>query len=223
MPIIITGIIIVFLAFAVIVKLQHSSELKGLPNYTQIKGDFTKLDIDYDKQPHKGDAAAKVKVVEFADFKCPMCKKWEEQFMDKFQKDFIDTGKVQLYFMNYAFIDRDSILAASAGEAIAKQNNDKFWEYYTKLFANQGDEKEIWATQKFILNFVKKNISGIDYNQFEKDLKNNTYGYDVKLDYKIAGHLGVNGTPQLMVNGKLLPNAFDYNAIKAAIEQELAK
>jgi protein-disulfide isomerase len=217
MPIIIGLILILFVGLIFITKTQQADALAGLPNYTEVKGDFTVNGLEYEKQPHLGDPAAKVKVVEFADFKCPVCKSWEEKNMETFKKQYIDTGKVELFFINYAFLDRDSYMAASAGEAIAKQNNDKFWEYYTKLYANQGKESEIWATQKFILDFVKKNIKGIDYAQFEKDVKNHTYMYDVKKDYKIAGFYGVNGTPKFMVNGKLLPGN-TYDALQAAIE-----
>lgn len=58
--------------------------------------------------------------------------------MQRFIRDYVDTGKVEYYFMNFAFIDRDSYLAASAGEAIYHQSNEKFWEYATKLYDNQG-------------------------------------------------------------------------------------
>jgi protein-disulfide isomerase len=220
MPGIIGTIIILFFVLIVFTKQQQASALDGLPNYTEVKEKIEVKGLNYEKQPHLGNPSAKVKVVEFADFKCPVCKNWAQKNIPILKKDFIDTGKVELYFINYAFLDRDSYMAAMAGESIAKQSNDKFWEYYDKLYANQGKETEIWATQKFILDCVKKNIQGIDYAQFEKDIKNHTYLYDVKEDFKIGGFYGVNGTPQFMVNGKLV-RAATYEELKAAIEREL--
>ncbi|WNS45011.1 DsbA family protein [Paenibacillus sp. MMS20-IR301] len=201
---------------------EGTDELDNLPNYTDVKGTFVVDGLKYEKQPHLGSDDAKVKVIEFADFKCPACKKWTASYLDTFIKDYVDTGKVQFYFMNFAFIDRDSYLAASAGEAIYKQSNEKFWEYVHKLYENQGDEGKIWATQKFILKFVKDNIEGLDYAQFEQDIKNHTYMYDVKEDFKIAGAYGVNGTPKFMVNGVLLPDS-SYEGLAAAIEAGLAE
>lgn len=215
------GALVITLA-VVFLKDSDSSELKDLPNYTEIKGKYTAEGLKYEKQPHLGDPNAKVKVVEFADFKCPACKKWEEAYMDQLQQEYIDTGKIELFFINYAFIDRDSIMAASAGEAIAAQNNEKFWEFKRKLFAHQGDETKIWATPGFLLDFVQKNIEGIDYERFAKDLKEHTYMLSVKEDFKTGGYYGVNGTPQFMVNGKLLPSA-SYEELAAAIEAELAE
>ncbi|MNO36585.1 Disulfide bond formation protein D precursor [compost metagenome] len=214
--------LIVLIGVITYVKSAKSAELKDLPNYTEIKGDYTAEGLKYEKQPHLGEPSAKVKVIEFADFKCPACKKWEETYMPQLQKDFIDTGKIELFFTNFAFIDRDSIMAASAGEAVAAQSNEKFWEFKSKLYAHQGDETKIWATPEFLLDFVKKNINGIDYDRFASDLKSHAYMLPVKEDFKTAGYYGVNGTPQFMVNGELLPSS-SYEELAAAIEAQLAE
>ncbi|MGG6309437.1 DsbA family protein [Paenibacillus macerans] len=214
------GLVVIVLS-VVFLKDRNGSDLNDLPNYTEIKGDYVAEGLKYEKQPYMGSPDAKVKVMEFADFKCPSCKTWDETYMEQFQKEFIDTGKAELFFTNFAFIDRDSIMAASAGEAIAAQNNDKFWEFKSKLYAVQGDETQIWATSEFLLDFVKKNIDGIDYDRFKKDLTERTYMLPVKEDFKTAGYYGVNGTPQFMVDGELLPSS-SYEDLAAAIEAQLA-
>lgn len=137
--------------------------------------------------------------------------------MDTFKRDFVDTGKVQLSFVNFAFIDRDSYQAAAAGKAIYRQLvNEGFWTYYNKLYANQGNETEVWATKTFLLNFVKKQLPNVDTEQLKHDLAQDTYLFEVKEDYKLAGALGVIGTPKFMVNGKLLPNS-SYEELTTAI------
>ncbi|WP_339168111.1 DsbA family protein [Paenibacillus sp. FSL H7-0943] len=219
LPMILGVVVVILLAVIVFILNNKTDDTADLPNYTDVKGSIVVDGLKYEKQPHLGSPDAKVKVIEFADFKCPACKMWTEKYLDTFIKDYVDTGKVELFFMNFAFLDRDSYLAASAGEAIYKQSNEKFWEYLHKLYANQGDESEIWATQKFILKFVKNNIEGIDYAQFETDLKNHTYMFDVKEDFKIAGSYGVNGTPKFMVNGVLLQDS-SYEGLAAAIDKQ---
>ncbi|OMC79018.1 disulfide bond formation protein DsbB [Paenibacillus odorifer] len=219
LPMILGVVVVILLAVIVFILSNKTDDTADLPNYTDVKGSIVVDGLKYEKQPHLGSPDAKVKVIEFADFKCPACKMWTEKYLDTFIKDYVDTGKVELFFMNFAFLDRDSYLAASAGEAIYKQSNEKFWEYLHKLYANQGDESQIWATQKFILKFVKNNIEGIDYAQFETDLKNHTYMFDVKEDFKIAGSYGVNGTPKFMVNGVLLQDS-SYEGLAAAIDKQ---
>jgi protein-disulfide isomerase len=211
------AIIIVLMAALGLLNNTLSADIDDLPNYTQVKGSIVVDGFQYEKQPMLGNPDAPVKVIEFGDFKCPACKQWEETIFPQFKQDFIDTGKVSFYFMNYAFIDRDSYLAASAGEAIAKQSNEAFWEYYAKLYENQGDESRIWATRKFVKQFVRDNVAGIDYERFVQDLDNDTYMFDVKEDFKIGGFYGVNGTPQFMINGKLF-RFNSYEEMSAAIE-----
>ena len=219
------GALVVLLALLVGINRYQQNELNaGLINLTEVRGDIDiSKGILYDKQPRLGSDDAKVKVVEVADFKCPVCARWSGDEMKRFKQDYVDTGKVQLYFMNFSFIDRDSHLAASAGEAIYHQNNEKFWEFQEKLYANHGDEKKIWATQKFLLKFVKDNIDGIDYDLFKKDLKERTYMLDVKEDFKIAGSLGVNGTPQFFVNDVHLAPGTTYEQLTQAVDEALAK
>lgn len=219
LPMILGVVVVILLAVIVFILSNKTDDTADLPNYTDVKGSIVVDGLKYEKQPHLGSPDAKVKVIEFADFKCPACKMWTEKYLDTFIKDYVDTGKVELFFMNFAFLDRDSYLAASVSETIYKQSNEKFWEYLHKLYANQGDESEIWATQKFILKFVKNNIEGIDYAQFETDLKNHTYMFDVKEDFKIAGSYGVNGTPKFMVNGVLLQDS-SYEGLAAAIDKQ---
>jgi len=211
------SILVVALSVTFLTRSKAAGGLDGLPNYTEIRGDFDANGLKYEKQPHLGSSTAKAKVIEFADFKCPACKKWKETYFEQFKQEFIDTGKAELFFTNFAFIDRDSIMAASAGEAVFAQDNDKFWEFMSKLYDQQGDETKIWATPQFLLDFVKDNISGIDYDRFAKDLQDHTYMLPVKEDFKTAGNYGVNGTPKFMVNGKLLETA-SYEELAAAIE-----
>jgi protein-disulfide isomerase len=218
----IVGIILLFVLLNQLNQAQESARLEKLPNYTEIHGEININEgINYDKQPYMGANDAKVKVIMFADYKCPACKNWELNFLDLFKKDFVDTGKVKLYFMNYSFIDRDSIMAASAGEAIAKQNMELFWQYHRKIFEHQGDESKIWATPEYLLQLAE-GIEGIDIKQLEHDLNEHTYMLDVKEDFKIAGSLGVNGTPKFIVNDVLLPTS-DYNYLTETIELEIAK
>lgn len=211
----------VLIAMSVHEKQQQASILDGLPNYTDDKEPIVVDGFKYDQQPHLGSPDAKVKVVEFGDFKCPVCKNWAKQSFAAFKTEFIDSGKVEFYFMNYAFIDRDSYLAAAAGEAVYHQSNDKFWEFYEQLYEQQGKETEIWATPKFLIQFAKDHLPDIDLGQYEKDVNEHTYLHQVKEDFKIGGYYGVNGTPTFVVNGTVLRSSA-YADIKSAIEQALA-
>ncbi|MBY3621070.1 thioredoxin domain-containing protein [Acinetobacter sp. CUI P1] len=45
----------------------------------------------------------------------------------------------------------------------------------------------------------------------------------VTLDQQLVSEFSVSQTPTIMINNQVIGNSFDYNAITAAIEQELEK
>ena len=44
---------------------------------------------------------------------------------------------------------------------------------------------------------------------------------NVKIDEELVREAGVSMTPTIVINGKVMENPFDYDAIKEAIEQEI--
>lgn len=101
------------------------------------KLDIKKGDFDLENQPFLGEESAPVKVIEFFGFKCPVCKNWDKEVFPEFNKEFIDTGKVQFYFINFPFLGPDSIEAALASETIYNQNSKLFWEFKERLLENK--------------------------------------------------------------------------------------
>jgi len=217
-------IILCFAGLWYVSSVQEKGAKEGLPTEEELKGFKAKevVDFDYDNQPMIGKKDAPVKVVEFGDYKCPACKMWKGSVYPILDAEYIKTGKIQFYFINYQFLGPDSILAGIAGEAIYKQSEEAFWKYYTLIYEKQGPESEIWANQNFLLNLVKKELPEIDYKQFEKDLKEKKYLNDVLQDREIAAKYGVNSTPSIFVNGKKV-ESIDYPGLKQIIDGELKK
>lgn len=215
-------IVIILAALAFLTKHEEkkiTSELPTNEEYTNAyKGNVK--DLDYENQPVLGEKDAPVKVVKFGDFKCPACASWEQLVFPQIYSEYITTGKVQFYFVNWQFLDVDSILAGVAGEAIYHQNTDAFWQFYKQIYEHQGVESKKWATEDFLLKFVKENVEGIDYNQFEKDLKERKYMDLVRKDLLIGQKYGVNGTPAILVNGKKVDNN-SFESVQLAIENAL--
>lgn len=206
----------------VVIRLNIKDSLYDLPNLTAVKEPITATELDYSKQPYLGNPDAPIKVVEFGDFKCPACKAFALNVKPQLVRDYVDTGKVQFYFVNYAFLDRDSYAAAMVGEILFHQphGNALFWQYYDQLYAAQGDVSEIWATKELLLNFVHDNMPLVGIVPFKEELVSNKYLFDVKEDFKVAGALGINGTPQFLVNGALY-RINSYDELQAAIDRAI--
>ncbi len=51
--------------------------------------------MDLSKEPFKGSPNANVALVEFSDFQCPFCGRYEKDTYPQLIKDYVDTGKVK--------------------------------------------------------------------------------------------------------------------------------
>src|SRR5262249_39983405 len=97
------------------------------------------VDINIQGDPVIGPANARITIVEFSGFQCPVCADAVTQaraILDKYPKD------VRLVFKQFPLdYHTQSFLAAQA--AVAAHAQGKFWEMHNKLYANY---KSISAT-----------------------------------------------------------------------------
>lgn len=200
---------IIIVAVIVLAIIQANQPKKGFP-------------FDYASQPTIGQASAPIKMVEFGDFKCPICKTFATTVYPQLKKDFIDTGKVQLSFYDFQIIP-GSMPAAIAAQSVFHQNKEAFWTYYDALYEAQQDEKVDWATSSFLTDLAKTKKIPVDYDLLKKDIDDQVYLKDVQKEYSTAVRTKITGTPALFINGFVLPFdvTMDYAKLKVAIEKEL--
>lgn len=178
-------------------------------------------DFAYDKLPVLGSPEAAVKIVEFGDYKCPTCQYFSQEITPQLKKDFIDSGKASLYFMNYPFIGPDSYTAALAAQAVFHQNKDAFWEYNDAIYKNQKDERTTWATPDFLAELAQKQGIDVDYDKLKEEIKSETYASEVDEHIATAQKLRLGGTPTIFINGEQYNGSYDYASIKSAVDEAL--
>jgi len=96
--------------------------------------DFT---LRIDDAATKGNANAKVTLIEFSDFECPYCGRYVQESFPQIERDYVATGKVRYVFRHFplAQIHPRAVKAAEAAECARQQ--EKFWPFHDRLFANQ--------------------------------------------------------------------------------------
>jgi protein-disulfide isomerase len=176
-----------------------------------------------ENQPVMGKADAPITLVEFGDFKCPVCKQFATNVLPKLKADYIDTGKAKLYFINDSFIGPDSTTAAMALESVYHQKPDAAWPYIEEIYRNQQDEKIQWATPEKLVDIARKANIGVDYDKLLSDLKANKYKSESSSDNAIAQKSGVTGTPTVFVNGQeiSLQTSLTYDELKSNLDSVL--
>ncbi|GBF04377.1 DSBA oxidoreductase [Deinococcus aerius] len=187
-------------------------------------GDGKSVSFNLDGQPVLGKANAPVTLVVFEDFKCPNCKRFEEEFLPEIRSKYIDTGKARLVSLNFPFIAQnnqlpvdDSKLAAQAAEcAFVQGGNDAYERMKAILFRAQGPENEVWAS-KSRLKELAGSVDGLDQTKFNTCIDNDETAAAVDADERQAEQAGVTGTPSIYVNGKLV-QSYDAATVGAAID-----
>lgn len=170
--------------------------------------------------PVLGQDSAPVTLVEFADFRCPFCEQFYTNTFPQLQQDYINTGKVKMYFRHWAFLGPASITASDAAECANEQGH--FWDYYNWLYKNQPSETDtsMYTTDK--LSQAAGDL-GMDTNQFSQCLDSKKYEKNVTDDYNAGQKAGVSGTPTFYINGTQIVGAVPYAQIKSAIDDALKK
>ena len=173
--------------------------------------------------PILGSPSAPVTIVEFGDYQCPFCQKWNVQTKPTIVKNLIETGKANLIYVDLAIIGPDSI-KAHAGSYCADEQG-LYWQYHDYVYANQGHENNGWANSKN-LKLLVSGIDGMDTDSFTQCLDSGKYEQRVKDNKKIATDAGARSTPSFVVvgpNGDALPisGAQPYSVFQKAVEDML--
>jgi protein-disulfide isomerase len=168
--------------------------------------------IDVSEAPMEGSAKAKVTLVEFADYECPHCKRFQpvlRQILDEFK------GDVRLYFKHYPLGQHNNAPKAAAA-AVAAQLQGKFWPYQDKLWENQDS-----LTGVDLEKYAKE--VGLNMPKFLADVADKKVGQHVQKDHVDGETLGLSSTPTLYINGREYTDAKDTESLREWIKEELAK
>lgn len=179
-----------------------------------------------EQQPTLGKAEAAVSIVEFGDYKCPGCKAWGETVFPQLEEEFIQTGKAKFSYINVLFHGEESVLASLASESVYKQDPESFWDFHNAVFASQPSTQEHdnqWVTPEKLVELAKENAPAINVKQLEEDINTEGTIEEVKKDDELVKKFKVELTPTIMINGVMLEDPFDYEAIASLIEKELKK
>ena len=148
----------------------------------------------------------------YEDFRCPNCKNFEA-VNNTFINSLVRAGKINAVYHPMSFIAPDSAVAAAAAACAADQG--KFLEMHTALYANQpdssvvGEHSTYWKNPQLILLGHSVGITSKAFDSCVNSGKYIPWTNNIAAD---AAAKNINGTPDVIVNGKTLPLATDYDA-----------
>ena len=148
-----------------------------------------------------GNASAPVSWVEFSDFQCPFCGRLYSDAEAQVRTNYINTGKVKLYYRDYPLpFHPNADPAANAARCANEQG--KFWQMHDQLFGNQNDWVNLGnASSKFEDYAVSL---GLNNATFSSCLGSKKYESAIQADEQTGAGYGVQGTPS---NFLVIPKA----------------
>ena len=185
--------------------------------------------------PGIGPADSKAVLVEFSDFQCPYCaiaygrEFGGASFTDergsatKFTDEYAKTGKARFVYHPVAFFGRESADAANAAYCAREVGGDEgFFKMHDKLFDVHNGQENVGTYSK---DNLKKYAAEIGYNTsaFVSCIDTDKFVSLVVKNTQDAQAVGVTGTPNYALNGKLMQaGIIPYSTIKAAVDAALA-
>lgn len=160
-----------------------------------------------------GPADARVTVVEYGDFECPICKQAAPAVklaLNRF------AGRMRYVFRHFPLeeVHPHALLAAEAAEAAGGQG--KFWQMHDLLFDNQSHLK---ANQ--LRGYVEK--LELDLVRYDADMADELYRQRVREHIDGGSRSGVRATPAFFINGKIHDVSFGMQHLMEGIEAALKK
>ena len=181
--------------------------------------------------PFIGASNAPVTIAFWSDFQCPYCKSFEiggvagitlPAALPDIIKNYVDTGKVKIVFMDFAFLGPDSTDAALYNRAIWKLYPDKYFGWRTAMYEAQDEEHGGFGNAASI-DKLNATIVGIDAAKVAADVKANTSAYQAAVDVdKAEGQkVGINATPSFVIGKQMIMGAYPYAKFQEAIDAVL--
>ena len=172
-------------------------------------------------RPTLGNPNAKVTVVEFTDYQCPFCSRFEKTTFKQLKENYIDNGKIRWVVLDMPLsFHNDAMFASQAAHCAAEQG--KFWEIRELFFQNQKKLKP-----EHIAEYATQ--AGIDTEAFNRCIDSNRHLDDIKRDMAEAEKQRISGTPTFVVGkttadiikGKRIVGAQAYSTFSSEIEAQL--
>jgi protein-disulfide isomerase len=204
-------------------KVLERQQMPGAP--PQVADVLPPDPIDVSRDPFKGPANAKVAIIEYSDYQCPFCGRFEKDQYTQILRDYVTTGKVKYVWRDMPLdMHPNAQKAAEAGHCAGAQG--KFWEMHDLMFANQ---------QALARPDLAKHAETLNLNvgQFESCLDSGRFAPDISADVAEAAKANISGTPSFLFgivqpNGtvkvvKKIVGTKPYAEFKAAIDNALAR
>jgi protein-disulfide isomerase len=148
-------------------------------------------------EPFRGQAKASLAIIEYADFECPFCRRFEHDTFPQIRDTYIGTGKVKYFYRDLPLpFHQHSMPAARAAHCAAEQG--KLWEMHDSLFSEPAALEP---------NDIQRRAAqlGINTTKLDTCMASEKFADVIRKSITDASGMQINGTPTFVI-GTLGPD-----------------
>lgn len=153
----------------------------------------------------RGDPEAPITIFEASDFQCPYCRDFWAETLPIIEREYIETGKVRLIFVNFPLTQIHSNAAAAHEFAMCAAAQRRFWKVHDLLYRHQ----EMWAPleQPASFFFTLADSAGLDRSALQGCFDSGAVRQLILQEAQAAWQAGIRSTPSFVIEGGLLAGA----------------
>lgn len=176
------------------------------------------LQLKEEGAPATGPEKAPVQIYVFSDFQCPYCREEAKVLRQGVEKN--HANDVRLIFKDFPLesIHPWARAASQSGHCIARQNVAAFWAFHDWIYDHQSEMKPDNVKDK-ALEFAK--TQKLDPAKLSACMADPATAAYVDKTIAEGKRLGVQQTPTMFVNGRMLSGALSAEQMNMLIQMEL--
>ncbi len=182
--------------------------------------------ISTDSRPVRGNAQAKVTIVNFDDLECPYCARMHAQLFPDTLNRYKD--QIKIIYKDYPLIEIHpwALRASIDANCLAAQNPTAYWNYVDYLHTHgediTGPDRDAAKSAAMLDKLARDEgqRSSLDNSKLNACLAKQDDSV-VRASMKEGEALGVDGTPTLFINGERLSGALPESQLWLAIDRAL--
>lgn len=167
----------------------------------------------------QGDSSAAIWLVELSDFQCPYCKIWHDSTYETVRREYVETGKVRMAFVNFPLnIHPNAFLAHEVAMCAGAQG--KFWQVHDVLYNNQAEWAPMRTPRATFESLAAR--AGVDQSRLAACLDSGKMKSMIQADYDRGVSAGVRSTPSFLIAGQLVSGAIPPGQMRQMLDAALA-
>ena len=176
-------------------------------------------------EPFKGQPGATLAIIEYADFECPFCRRFEHDVYPQIRDSYVNTGKVKYFHRDMPLPFHEGAMPAARAAHCASEQG-KFWEMHDSLL---GDAAALGAADID----ERAGKLGLNVSKLDECIASDRFADIIQRSVAEATEMQISGTPtfiigtidaqgNLMSVKKTVVGAYPFGTFKAALDPLLS-